>query len=95
MSEKRVTVTKSFLEDVRTMVNAINETKLNEASHRILSRIKRELEEKDEAAKRRRLYHTAKNAQSAEDREIAREMYFESRGIHKDFRDPEAFGKWE
>jgi hypothetical protein len=82
----------SFLDDVQTLINAIDKNRMGEAWVKLVNRIQSEIDEKREAEKRRRLYETAKTATNADDRDIARNMYFESRGIHKDFQDPKAFG---
>jgi hypothetical protein len=91
-SNSKVTVNKYFLSDVQELIDKLNLCNLSQDIAVLVDKVQAELYDKYEAMKRRKLYSAAKNTDNAEFKAIVRDMYFDSRGIHNDFRDPNAFG---
>jgi hypothetical protein len=87
----KIQLPRTFIADVQNLLDSINKKTLKTDCRQLVERIQSVIDEKHEAEKRRKLYQTVKTAKTDEDREIARDMYFDSRRISRDFRDPKAF----
>ena len=82
----KVTVNKTLLESAQALLDRLKGCSVDLHTQALINALQDELDAKYEADKRRYLYSTYKTAKDPCVRELARNLYHDSAGTHRDWR---------